>query len=227
MAQDPKLHTVKYHAEFATDGIGRMRIAIVLGVINLVLMVMIGWYSLSDTPQPKYFAAVESQYPAPFDQAQLINSYNIVKEVPLTEPILVRPKLFIWANHVVTTIYSFNFTNADVHFPKLKHLFTETGWQSFEQAVEASGIVDAVKSKRLIVSAVAKQPPVLIQMGIENGVFTHDVHIVIYVEYVNSATKIKQEMDIDLKVVRVKRSNAAPWGIAIEQFKVSKVNRVL
>ncbi len=222
-----ELVTVGYHQAFLTDSKGKLWWVLAGNVLILTLLLWMALVAAFEKPKPVYFSAVKKQHVNPNDPQKIETRFDILKPVPLSAPSLTRPQLLNWTNVTTTTIYAFNFANAESHLKSIQPFFTQGGWQSFQQALAKSGIVQSVKDRRLIVTSQAKAPPILVKRSVENGLYTMEVRLTIYVKYLNSRTTLKQQLDVDLTIVRVPKNDKTPFGVAISQFVVTNVNRVV
>ena len=79
--------------------------------------------------------------------------------------------------------------------------------------------MEAVKAKKLIVSAVATRAPVILQKGILNGRFAWRVQMPVLVTYQSASEFTQQSNVVTMLISRVSTLNS-PRGIGISQFVV-------
>ena len=95
--------------------------------------------------------------------------------------------------------------------------FTSDGWNQFITALSESNNLDAVKTKKLVVSAVATAAPVILQKGLLNGRYAWRIQMPILVTYQSASEFSQQNLNVTMLVTRVDTLNS-PRGIGIAQF---------
>jgi len=89
----------------------------------------------------------------------------------------------------------------------------------FEMPLQQSNNLDAVKAKKLIVSAVATRAPIILQKGLLNGAYSWRVQMPILVTYQSASEFSQQNNVVTMLITRVPSLNS-PRGIGISQFVV-------
>lgn len=140
--------------------------------------------------------------------------------VILPMPILSPGKLLQWAHKVAIETYTYNFVNYDESLGKLRSYFTEEGWDYFRNALELSGNVNEVVSKKLIVSAVSIGAPVVLERAIIGGRFSWKVQVPLLVSYQSPNEQIQKPIIVMMIISRVP-TNKYPNGIAVASFIVT------
>ena len=85
--------------------------------------------------------------------------------------------------------------------------------------MQESNNLDAVKAKKLIVSAVATRAPIILQKGILNSRYSWRVQMPILVTYQSASEFSQQNNVVTMLITRVPTLNS-PRGIGIAQFVV-------
>ena len=204
MAEDA-LTTVALRNQFSKDGQSKLILVILISLIsNLILGAML-IYKISHPPEPKYFATS-------------ING-RITPLFSLDQPNQSDSAVLQWANQAAIASFSYNFVNYRDELQASSGFFTAEGWEQFLNALQQSNSLDEVKSKKLIVSAVATRAPIILQKGILNGSFSWRVQMPLLVSY-QSASEFKQQNSVvTMLITRVSTLNS-PRGIGITQFVV-------
>ncbi len=87
-----------------------------------------------------------AQQPAP----QKINcEYNISPDTKTIDNALVVE----WAKHAASQSFDFDHSNLEQKISKLEACYTEQGWKGFNDALEKSGNINAIKKQNLMVSS--------------------------------------------------------------------------
>lgn len=202
MAEDA-LTAVALRNTFYRDGQRKLIIVLLVSMLGNFLLAGILAYLLSHPPLPKYFATS-------------ING-RITPLFPLNEPNQSDPAVLQWANTAAIAAFSFNFVNYKSELQASSAFFTPEGWDQFLTALTQSNNLDAVKAKKLIVSAVATRAPIILQKGILNGKYAWRVQMPILVTYQSASDFSQQNNVVTMLITRISTLNS-PRGIGISQF---------
>jgi intracellular multiplication protein IcmL len=203
VSEDDVLTKVVLRNQFYRDGQRKMML-IVLGIliVNCILIGLLG-YMLTHPPEPRYFATS-------------ING-RITPLVPLNQPNQSDSAILQWANQAAISAFSYNFVNYRSELQAASGFFTADGWDQFLQALKDSNNLDAVKTKKLVVSAVATSAPVFLQKGLLNGRYSWRIQMPMLVTYQSASEFSQQSLTVTMLVTRVDTLNS-PRGIGIAQF---------
>ncbi|WP_028388106.1 type IVB secretion system apparatus protein IcmL/DotI [Legionella fairfieldensis] len=204
MAEDA-LTTVGIRNDFYRDGQRKIILALLLSIFINVVMASLLFYFLTHPPAPQYFATT-------------ING-RITPLYPLNEPNQSDSAVLQWANQAAIAAFTYNFVNYRDELQASSGFFTAEGWTQFLNALQQSNNLDAVKAKKLIVSAVATRAPIILQKGLLNGVYSWRVQMPILVTYQSASEFSQQNNVVTMLINRVSTLNS-PRGIGISQFVV-------
>lgn len=204
MAEDA-LTAVAMRNEFYRDGQRKMIIALIISILINFVMASLLIYLLTHPPAPKYFATT-------------ING-RITPLYPLDEPNQSDSAVLQWANQAAIAAFTYNFVNYRDELQASSGFFTADGWTQFLNALQQSNNLDAVKAKKLIVSAVATRAPIILQKGLLNGSYSWRVQMPILVTYQSASEFSQQNNVVTMLITRVSTLNS-PRGIGISQFVV-------
>lgn len=204
MAEDA-LTAVALRNNFYRDGQRKMILVLLVSMAaNFVLALML-IYIITHPPAPKYFATS-------------ING-RITPLFPLNEPNQSDSAVLQWANQAAIAAFTYNFVNYRTELQASSGFFTAEGWDQFLSALQQSNNLDAVKAKKLIVSAVATRAPIILQKGLLNGSYAWRVQMPILVTYQSASEFSQQNNVVTMLITRVSTLNS-PRGIGISQFVV-------
>lgn len=202
MAEDA-LSYVAMRNSFYRDGQRKlMGIMLISVVANFVLSGVL-LYIIMHPPAPRYFATS-------------ING-RITPLVALDAPNQSDSAVLQWANQAAIAVFSYNFVNYRSELVAASGFFTAEGWDQFVTALGSSNNLDAVKAKKLVVSAVATSAPVILQKGNLNGRYAWRIQMPILVTYQSASEFSQQNLNVTMLVTRVDTLNS-PRGIGIAQF---------
>ena len=199
------LTAVALRNKFYKDGQRKLVIALIISLlVNSMLAIML-IYLMSHPPAPKYFATS-------------ING-RITPLFPLTEPNQSDSAILQWANQAAIAAFTYNFVNYRDELQASSGFFTADGWNQFLTALQQSNNLEAVKAKKLIVSAVATRAPIILQKGLLNGRYSWRIQMPLLVTYQSASEFSQQNNVVTMLVTRVSTPNS-PRGIGITQFVV-------
>ena len=203
---DDALAVVTLRNQFYQDGQRKITITLIISVIaNLFLALMLG-YILTHPPTPKYFATT-------------VNG-RITPLFELNQPNQSDASILQWSNQAAIAAFTYNFVNYRAELQASSGFFTAEGWTQFLNALESSNNLEAVKAKKLIVSAVATRAPIILQKGLLNGRYAWRVQMPILVTFQSASEFAQQNNVVTMLVTRVSTLNS-PKGIGIAQFVVA------
>jgi intracellular multiplication protein IcmL len=204
MAEDA-LTAVTLRNTFYRDGQRKIVLILLFSVIVNVLMLSLLGYLLTHPPAPKYFATS-------------ING-RITPLFALDEPNQSDSAVLQWTNQAAIAAFTYNFVNYRTELQASSEFFTSSGWTQFLSALQSSNNLDAVKTKKLIVSAVATSAPIILQKGLLNGRYSWRIQMPLLVTYQSASEFSQQRNIVTILVTRISTLNS-PRGIGISQFVV-------
>lgn len=202
---DDALTAVTLRNTFYRDGQRKLMFILLLSLLSNIIMASLLGYILTHPPIPKYFATS-------------ING-RITPLFALDEPNQSDSAVLQWANQAAVAAFTYNFVNYRTELQASSGFFTSQGWTQFLTALEDSNNLDAVKAKKLIVSAVATSAPIILQKGILNGRYSWRIQMPILVTYQSASEFSQQRNVVTMLVTRISTLNS-PRGIGIAQFVV-------
>ncbi|HAU0259184.1 TPA: type IV secretion protein DotI [Legionella pneumophila] len=204
MAEDA-LTVVALRNKFYKDSQRKVILALLIAIVVNVVLASLVVYMITHPPAPKYFATS-------------ING-RITPLFPLDEPNQSDSAVLQWANQAAIAAFTYNFVNYRDELQASSGFFTAEGWDQFLGALEQSNNLDAVKAKKLVVSAVAIRAPIILQKGVLNGRYSWRVQMPILVTYQSASEFTQQNNVVTMLITRVSTLNS-PRGIGISQFVV-------
>lgn len=202
---DNALAAVTLRNNFYRDSQRKTIIALLLSIIVNFVMASLLVYIFTHPPAPKYFATTVSG--------------RITPLFPLNEPNQSDSAVLQWANQAAIAAFTYNFVNYRDELQASSGFFTSEGWTQFLNALQQSNNLEAVKAKKLIVSAVATRAPIILQKGLLNGRYSWRVQMPILVTYQSASEFSQQNNVVTMLITRVPTLNS-PRGIGISQFVV-------
>jgi intracellular multiplication protein IcmL len=158
-------------------------------------------------------------YANPLEPKYFSTSFNgeVKHLVAINEPNTSDYAILQWANIAAISAYTYDFVNFKSELKSTSQYFTENGWDAFVDAIDSSNNLQQVLSKKLIVNAVATNPPVILQKGLLNGVYSWRIQIPILVTYQAASGFNPQNVLVTMLVSRIPTLESYR-GVGIEQF---------
>lgn len=126
-----------------------------------------------------------------------------------------------WAINAATSAFTYDAANYETQFAlTTQRYFTDEGADSFNEALEASGAIKQLLSKKLIVSAVAYRVPVVLAQGNLSGQRTWKIQVPLLVTYQSASDRVTNRYIITMLIVQ-QPTWRFPNGYGIQQFKVA------
>ena len=195
--------------KFYSDHQRKMMGALLVSVLAFLFISLFLLYMIMHPPQPKYFATS-------------ING-RVTPLLALDQPNQSDSAVLQWANQAAIAAFSYNFVNYREELLAASSYFTQEGWSQFMDALQQSSNLEAVKSKKLIVSAVATRAPIILQKGELNGSFSWRVQMPILVTYQSASEFTQQNNVVTMLITRISTLQS-PRGIGISQFVVGSAS---
>lgn len=208
MPQDA-LTAVCIRNQYYRSGQRKVTAILLISVAINILLISLLLYIINHPPAPRYFPTG-------------LNG-RVTTLYPLNRPNQSDESMLQWAGSAAIAAFSYNFVNYREELQASSGFFTADGWRLFLNALEQSNNLDAVREKKLIVSAVPISPPVIVRKGYVANRFTWIVRIPILVTYQGGDAYTQQSNMVEMRVTRVSTLNA-PRGIGISQFVVSPLS---
>lgn len=206
MADEDAVEVVKLRQTFYQDNHKKVVWLLLLSVFIILVLSGSLVYVIANPPKPKYFATTVDG--------------RIMPLVPLDQPNLSVSALLQWANTAAIASYTYNFVNYRQALQDASEYFTPDGWTAFMNALTSSNNLDAVTSKKLIVSAVATGAPVVLAQGLLENTYAWKVQMPMLVTYQSASQFSQQSVTVTMLITRISTLNSA-HGIGIAQFVVS------
>ena len=179
----------------------QLRITTAMLVLCFLLALVLGWVLLHPA-KPVYFATDADGRIRPL--------------VPLDRPHENDAHIVQWAADIARRTYSFDFVHWREQLAALEVNFTPAGYQQFLAALKKSGNVAAVRSRRLVGSAVTS-PPVITAEGVLNGVYTWEMEVPLRVSYLSSEQTIEQSLLVNMTIQRGSTLQTRD-GLVVDRF---------
>ena len=180
----------------------RLLVATALGLVLVLLFLVM------KKERPAYYATTTAGTVVPMNA--------------LSQPAINQVFLLRWAKIAVRSAYNFTFNNYADHFAAIKNNFTDSGLASFKTALSKSGFLAAVINKKLIVSAIVPDTPVVLFHGEIDGIYTWRIQMPLLITFQSaSGSQNQSQYIVSLTVTRVPSLRAPLSGVQIQSFVTS------
>lgn len=200
------LELVMLRNNFYRDNFRRLMIFCLLLILIIAVLFGAIYYLETNKPAPQYFATTHDG--------------KLIKLVPLNQPNLTTNALLQWAVEAASAAYTFNFVNYRKALQDARIYFTKLGYQNFLKALTDSRNLEAVRTKKLVVSAVPTGAPVVLREGVTStGYYAWQVQFPMLLTYQSASDVINQNIVITMLITRVPTLESEK-GIGIASFVV-------
>lgn len=159
----------------------------------------LGWAAVNR--EREYFAADNGRF---------------VPLVPMSKPYRKNSEVIQYARDTINQSFALDFLNYRAQLENVRGRYTKNGFKSFLDSLNASGLLNQVKEKRMAISITAGTG-VLSQEGIENGTYTWIIEMPIEVKLAGQTSELVQRYKAKIRVERTTTLDSVE-GIAIGQL---------
>lgn len=170
-----------------------------------------------DTAKPIEGLLVLTSQPIQTQKQDPQKTLQQTMQIPLNQPNMKSVALLVWANEAAVSVFSYDFVTYRKSLQDASDYFTPDGWKAFMKSLKESRNLERVKSKKLVVSAVATGAPIILSQGIKGKKYTWTVQIPILVTY-QSATELKNQNLVVTILISRTQKNIGKRGVGIVQF---------
>lgn len=160
----------------------------------LALLALNSFAETQPTTPPAETTATTPAATAPATTETIDCNYHI----PATTKTVDQAIVIKWAEKATQQAFDFNRDNINNQLNALKACFTDPGWQSFSDALQKSGNIDAIKSQNLTVSSMVEGTPTISEAKDNQWKVT----VALQVVYQNDKDKLVQPLNVDLVIGR-------------------------
>ena len=114
---------------------------------------------------------------------------------------------------------TFGFNDVDERFALSRRNFTKSGWETFRNAVVASGLIDDMVAAQQIVTSVPDSPPVLTQEGLIDGEYTWIYDMPLLMTFRAGGVKVARSKKVRIVVQKVPTSES-PNAVGINEWYI-------
>jgi intracellular multiplication protein IcmL len=190
--------------EFYRDGYRRLvQIARLEAVAILALILVLGLTISAMKGRDRFFATTSDG--------------RLLPMIALDQPNMPDSKVLTWATEAATETMTFNFSDFRRRLQDASRFFTRSGWQTFNDALSKSNLLDAVRTNQQVLTAVPLKAPIVLQEGLVNNVYQWQIQFPLNVTYEVGNKVDNHPQLITLVIVRVSTLET-PDGIAIDQW---------
>lgn len=144
---------------------------------------------------------------------------RIVALQPLDQPHVNASIVLDFAERTTKAAYSYSFATYRDDIGRLRDRFSQRAFQALIGAITDSRNLEAVKSKKLVVTAATDGAPVITAEGVIEGRYAWRIEVPLTVTYQSSSERVNQSIVAKLLVRRAPRVDR-PEALEVDQFVV-------
>lgn len=135
----------------------------------------------------------------------------------LDRPNVSTKALLSWATLAATATYTLDFVNYETTLDNLRSYFTTSGYENYLGALEESNTIGTITDKKLVLSAVAIGPAIVLAEDEVRGNHVWKIEVPITVSYISASAEEKRDKLVTLTITQVPTTEASK-GIGIAQY---------
>lgn len=135
----------------------------------------------------------------------------------LDQPALDDTAVTAWAARAAADVMTFGHHNIDQHMAQTEGYFTPKGWENFREALKTSRFEQKVRDSDQVIDAKAKLDPVIMQEGVENGVYRWIVKFPLLLTIKEAGASREVTWQLTLKIERTEAGHN-PNAVGIAQW---------
>lgn len=197
-----------------TQQINFLGYSIICTLLSVLIMAFCMYKSTKIPPRPTFAIQSEKGY---------------VKGDPYGNPLITLPvphqslnNVSGWLLTALNTIYGVGFDNIDQKIDDASYYFTADGYSSYLKAIETSGFKEDIIKKKLKITLLAMQNPVLINGGSVGDLEFWRLRVPVLISYLGGKEIVTAQKMIEVLVVRVPAYKNEK-GLAISEFIMGSV----
>jgi len=136
----------------------------------------------------------------------------------LFTPVITAPRIQQWASRALVETMTFDFTNVESRLARAAQYFSPAAYQSMRTSIENDGVVEAIKSGRLVTSLTPISPPRITKAPfVMNGARYWELEVPVIITYTGASDTQVRGMKI---LMRIKEAPTieVPEGMQITGF---------
>ncbi len=204
MAGPDALSSVVNRNDFYRDGYRRMQKIVLIEAVAILALIGVLAVTITVTRGKDRFFATTSDG-------------RLLQMVPLDQPNLPTAKLTSWAAAAASEIMTFGFNDYRKRLQESSRFFTRSGWQTFNDALTRSNLLQLVTANQQVLTAAPRAAPVVSQEGVVRGVYRWYVQMPLNVTYTVNTKEDNKPQLVTMAIVRVSTLETAD-GVAIDQW---------
>lgn len=150
---------------------------------------------------------------------QATEQKQIIPEIPLDKPGIESNVLLSWIVEGMNTAHTFNFMNYERRMKKAQEYFSREGYQDYTQALNSSGIIQAIVQNKWVMIAMPLEVPEILKEGTLGNRYLWRIKLPVQFNYRNINNPRTVQFDLNLLVVRVPTTES-PNGVTIYKYEL-------
>jgi hypothetical protein len=172
-------------------------------LLMVALSIFVYWYISNVVPHDSYFAVGVAG--------------NKSRLVGLTEPNTNKQTLLAWVSRAATQVMTFGFDDLDERMAQSSQLFSPSGWESFNKAINAGEFLNNVRNFQQIITAIPISTPQIQAEGILEGEYRWVVQVPLAVTVRAGGQKNIYKQTVNLILVKMPTTQN-PMGLGIRTW---------
>jgi intracellular multiplication protein IcmL len=143
---------------------------------------------------------------------------EVVPIPALSEPVVTNVYILQWAALAARTALNLDFVNYSKQMEAASIYFSSKGWSAFSSALDSSGLLETVKSKKLLMNAIVPTTPTIRFTGVVRGRYMWRITMPVLVTFGSASDERQRQLSVTMIISRVPALDT-PQGIQITDFE--------
>ena len=189
-----------------TKQINFLGFSMIITIITTVIMLYCIMKSSNTPPRPTFALSIDKE---------IVKNAEEIDTLPVPHQSL--DNVSGWLLTALNTIYGVSFDNIDDKIEDAAYFFTDGGYKAYLKAVKDSGFRDAIVDKKLKITLLATQKPVLINSGSVGNLEFWRLRVPVLISYLGGKDTVTSQKMVEVLIIRVPAYQNEK-GLAISEF---------
>jgi len=182
--------------------------------LSIIFLLLVADLSLVGISYFQFAIRSPGQFYGSYDNPSQVDNFALVA---LERPNVSTKALLSWVTLAATATFTFDFVNYKDQLNSLQEYFTNDGYDNFLTSLQSAGTISTIEEKKLILSAVAIGPAIILTETELNNKHTWRIQVPLLVRYQSASVNEKRFQVIEMLITQVSTRDA-PKGIGIAQY---------
>lgn len=147
-----------------------------------------------------------------------VTTGQVIPLPSLAEPVVTDAYILEWSKLAARAALSLDFVSYSKQLEAASVYFTTNGWKAFSSALDSSGLLETLRSKKISMSAIIPSSPIIRFTGVLRGRYVWRISMPVLVTFGTASDQVQRRLEVTMVVSRVPVLDT-PEGIKITDFQ--------